>query len=202
MPAVPAWCAHAQTALRRPFDLSRRKSDVSARTGESVEQGLLRYRYLPKIDAGGAGQMGGRLAIAAVKNGLSGPTWRCGRQHPYQYKIQYHYFPRLTPRGGGIPSHEQWRRRGRWDQQNNMLSPGFAHQENRNLFLNLATMVETQRFFSSSSHEIRHEFNDAVVEDFLIPFKSLDIAIISFPPHPFRLRRQIPFVRIEIADQP
>jgi hypothetical protein len=40
------------------------------------------------------------------------------------------------------------------------------------------------------------------MEDVLVPIVALDIAIVRAPPHPFRFRRQVPFARVAVGDQP
>ena len=47
-----------------------------------------------------------------------------------------------------------------------------------------------------------HEFGDSVFECRLIGIVTLHVTIIGAPTHPLRFRWQIPFVRIEIPNQP
>jgi hypothetical protein len=46
-----------------------------------------------------------------------------------------------------------------------------------------------------------HKLEDAVIQNCLIPIKPLYVAIVGAPPHPLRLRWQVPFVRITVANQ-
>jgi hypothetical protein len=52
------------------------------------------------------------------------------------------------------------------------------------------------------SKEFCRKSGAAIVENSLIPVKLFGLPVVGRPPHPFRLRRQIPFVWIEFANQP
>src|SRR5262249_10839243 len=49
--------------------------------------------------------------------------------------------------------------------------------------------------------ELGYEFSHAIVQNGFVSIVPLNIAIVRCPTHPFRLRRQIPLLRIIIAQQ-
>ena len=54
---------------------------------------------------------------------------------------------------------------------------------------------------NAPSSQLRCQCTDASVEDVFIGVVALGMAIVSAPSHPFRFRRQVPFVGIEVRDQ-
>ena len=53
----------------------------------------------------------------------------------------------------------------------------------------------------NKAFELRNERERAGVQDSLIAVEFLDGAIVRPPPHPFRFRRKIPVIRIEVANR-
>jgi hypothetical protein len=54
---------------------------------------------------------------------------------------------------------------------------------------------------SRRSQELGNQWNDALIEDVLVAVVALDIEVVRAPPHPFRLRRQVPFIWIAVTDE-
>ena len=53
---------------------------------------------------------------------------------------------------------------------------------------------------SNGNAKSHHEVDDAFVEDFFVLAEFVDRAVIGPPSHPFRLRREVPFLGIKPAD--
>jgi hypothetical protein len=73
----------------------------------------------------------------------------------------------------------------------------WAQRRSRNLFANLKPLVDFKRFSGRSTLQR----DAAAVKNCLVLVELLFITLVSLPPHPLWLRRQIPFVWIKFADQ-
>ena len=49
--------------------------------------------------------------------------------------------------------------------------------------------------------QLRNKLGYSAIQNRFVGIKSLHVSIVGSPPHPFRFRWQIPFIRIEGADQ-